>query len=215
MTENTLRPSPETLAGRAAAIAGGSGQAPVVPRQCTAHSSRTGERCRHSAIHGAEVCWTHGGAAKHVRAAAERRVAAKQAADLAARFLDGDGKAGPPDIWSAMRQVIGEAIAFKQQLADRVSALSEKDWRYSSGQGLEQLRAELGLYERSLDRVGRFLELAGRLGMEERVAALNERMGLIVVDMFVQLMDELRLSDEQRHLAIDAVPRILQAHVEH
>ncbi len=35
---------------------------PVEPTsQCTAHSKRTGERCRHPAMHGKTVCYHHGG----------------------------------------------------------------------------------------------------------------------------------------------------------
>lgn len=46
------------------------------PRQCRAHSSRTGERCGKYAIRGAPTCRSHGSAAGHVRRAARLRLAA-------------------------------------------------------------------------------------------------------------------------------------------
>ena len=50
--------------------------------RCKATVRRTGEQCKSPAIKGGEVCRMHGGAARQVRAAAERRRAEKLAADL-------------------------------------------------------------------------------------------------------------------------------------
>lgn len=56
-------------------------------RRCTAHSSRTGERCKNVAIKGGKVCRYHGGNAPHVIANARARL--QNAADLMARELLG------------------------------------------------------------------------------------------------------------------------------
>jgi hypothetical protein len=56
-------------------------------RRCTAHSSRTGERCKNAAIKGGKVCRYHGGNAPHVIANARARL--QNAADLMARELLG------------------------------------------------------------------------------------------------------------------------------
>lgn len=56
----------------------------VQANRCRAHK-KTGERCRNAAISGATVCRFHGGAAKHVRAAARARL--DNAADLMAKQL--------------------------------------------------------------------------------------------------------------------------------
>lgn len=49
---------------------------PVVrPRQCTARSRRTGQRCRKTAIPGGTVCTMHGGRAIQVRRKADLRLA--------------------------------------------------------------------------------------------------------------------------------------------
>lgn len=45
----------------------------VPPTQCTAHSSRTGDRCKKMAIVGHHVCNTHGGSSPAVREAARKR----------------------------------------------------------------------------------------------------------------------------------------------
>lgn len=53
--------------------------------RCTAHSSRTGLRCRRPSIAGGSVCRAHGGAAKHVKLAARARL--DNAADKMVRRL--------------------------------------------------------------------------------------------------------------------------------
>lgn len=53
--------------------------------RCRGHSTRTGERCRKSAIAGSTVCRFHGGAAPQVKAAARARL--ENAADRMARNL--------------------------------------------------------------------------------------------------------------------------------
>jgi hypothetical protein len=60
---------------------------PTPERRCRAHSTRTGEPCKNAALQGSTVCRFHGGAAKHVKAAARARL--ENAADRMARNLLG------------------------------------------------------------------------------------------------------------------------------
>ncbi|MFP1155109.1 hypothetical protein ACK280_23950 [Mycobacterium sherrisii] len=57
---------------------------PLPERRCVAHR-KNGDRCKNAAIKGATVCRYHGGAAKHVKAAARARL--ENAADLMAKEL--------------------------------------------------------------------------------------------------------------------------------
>lgn len=61
-------------------------QGPSPARRCGAHR-KNGDRCKNAAIKGGTVCRYHGGAAKHVKAAARARI--ENAADLMARELLG------------------------------------------------------------------------------------------------------------------------------
>ncbi|MGV0618149.1 hypothetical protein ABQE58_24975 [Mycolicibacterium elephantis] len=59
---------------------------PTPERRCVAHK-KNGDRCKNAAIKGATVCRYHGGAARHVKAAARARL--ENAADLMAKQLLG------------------------------------------------------------------------------------------------------------------------------
>lgn len=56
-------------------------------RRCTAKSTRSGKRCKKAAIVGGTVCATHGGAASHVRRAADERAARQDAEQKAQRMV--------------------------------------------------------------------------------------------------------------------------------
>ena len=78
---------------------------PIESGRCTAHSSRTGERCRRRAISGSNVCPMHGAAAPQVRAKAAERVKEQKARVLLARL----GVPVPTDPITALQACLDEA----------------------------------------------------------------------------------------------------------
>lgn len=141
--------------------------------RCTAKSSRTGQRCRQRPMAGGTVCRTHGGSAPQVRAAAERRLLARAVTAEAGALLAHEGLVQVDDPVLAIAHIAREAIALKDALGARVNALGERI-RSTDDKGGEQLRSEVSLYERALDRTVKFLEVLARLGFEERVTRLRE-----------------------------------------
>ena len=142
----------------------------------TTHLERRGERCRNRAIPGGTVCDYHGAAAPQVRAAANRRVAEELLMRKAA------GLVGEPvdNPLTELANLAGRARAFMEMMQVRVETLMDggdtRDGsdgiRYKGGAG-EQLRAEVALYERAMDRLGKFLADYGRLNIDERLATIS------------------------------------------
>jgi hypothetical protein len=96
-------------------------------------------------------------------------------------------------------------MAMKEQLAARVNGL--KQLRYSaSGSGAEQTRAEITLYERSLDRTAKFLDLLVKSGFEEKRIALQAAQGAMLAKILDRIFADLKLSDAQRALVPYVVP---------
>ena len=100
----------------------------------------------------------HGANSPGARAKAERRILTEQALAEAEAVLAHEGIAPIGNPLEEMGKVAAEVIALKDALARRVNAL-----QYGLGTmnslGTEQLRVEVELYERALDRSGRFLDL--------------------------------------------------------
>lgn len=130
------------------------------------------------AMRGLTVCWRHGGANRTTRAAGERRVAEdkvmKKALALATRF-DVIPVDNPLE---ALADHVGEEIRLKNALATIVAELEELRYRGAAG---EQIRAEITLYERALDRVGTRLTAIARLNIDERLAAIQEKQAEVII----------------------------------
>lgn len=146
-------------------------------------SRRTdGQPCGNWPIKGGTVCGSHGGKAPQVKAKARERIAEQQArAELARLNL-------PPvdDPLSMLASVAAEVVAWKDAMAVKVNALTSL--RYGT-EGGEQLRAEVALWERALDRCERFLTAMARLNIDERLAAISEARAEMIITMLAAALE--------------------------
>lgn len=136
---------------------------------CTGHL-RSGEPCRNPPLTGQRVCRYHGGGSKQALAAAERRIA-EAAAEAEARKLIPGVTEPIRDPIATLAMLAGEADAVRKVVARKVNELAEI--RYEDNRGSEQLRAEVALYERFLDRTARICEALVKSNYLERHAAME------------------------------------------
>jgi hypothetical protein len=73
-----------------------------------------------------------------------------------------------------LQSLAGRMLAMEQHLAKRVGRLKEDEWRWSGSRTGEQVRAEIILLERSQERLHRILVDMTRLGIEDRLARVDE-----------------------------------------
>lgn len=133
----------------------------------TTRPERKGERCMQWALPGLTVCRFHGGSQK-AAAVGRQRVAE---ANLLAKAQDLVGE--PVDNPLAeLANLAGRARAWMELLERKVDDLGD-GIRYEGKVG-EQLRAEVALYERAMDRLGKFLADFGRLNIDERLSKIEE-----------------------------------------
>lgn len=137
---------------------------------------RDGGTCTYKAMLGGTRCRRHGGAIPSVRAAAKRRLAEQ----AATRAVEREGIAPLGDPVEMLRELAAEAIGLKDFFAARLAALEELRYQ-GAGQAGEQLRAEVALYERALDRSQKFLHDLAKLGLDERQVRVSEAQVVILV----------------------------------
>lgn len=173
-------------------------------QQCSA-TARSGRRCRAFAVQGTTVCRMHGGSARQVRAKGRERLAAVAARADAERLLTHEAVDRMEDPLEALGRLAVEALAMKEALASRVNALASL--RYSAaGAGTEQLRAEVVLYERALDRSAKFLDMLARNNWEERRIQISEAQGQQLVAVVRAVLERLGLDERQQQLVPVVVP---------
>lgn len=174
-------------------------------------TTRAGIPCRNWAMQGQRRCRMHGGSSPQAKRRAAERLAARQVeADLSA-VLAHEGLAAVGDPFEELGRLASESIAFKDALAGRVNALREQVRYRADGAGTEQLRAEVALYERAMDRTGRFLDALVRNGFEERRTTLAEHQGRLIAGAIQRILSRLALSAEQQALVPTVVPQELRA----
>lgn len=122
---------------------------------------KPGSPCRHAPMRGQAMCHVHGGKARQNRQAAARRQAQAQIQADAAAILASEGIDPVDDPVREIGRLAVEALALKTAAGARTNALGA-GIRYEDAKGSEQLRSEVYLYERALDRAMRFLEIAAR-----------------------------------------------------
>lgn len=94
--------------------------------KCTSKAKQTGDRCRRPPVPGGTVCHIHGGGSPKVRAAAARRVAEAEAAELMTRAIVTLGIKGRDiDPAKALLEEISWTYAHVQWLRVKVQELGE------------------------------------------------------------------------------------------
>jgi|HubBroStandDraft_5_1064220.scaffolds.fasta_scaffold76976_3 hypothetical protein len=111
----------------------------------------------------------------------------------------------PPveDPLTQLAAVTAEVLAWKDAWAAKVNDLTSV--RYEGTGAGEQLRAEIAVWERALDRCERFLVAMARLNIDERLAAISEAQAAAVIEAIGVACDAVRMPPEQRRIAISAV----------
>jgi hypothetical protein len=110
---------------------------------------------------------------------------------------------------TALQALAGRALRLEQVIGGIVNDLSSI--RYGSGEGGEQLRAEVAVLERAMDRCGKILVDIAKLNIEERLAKVTERQTELVAAALGVVLADMGLSPEKQREAQRAVGRHLRA----
>lgn len=181
---------------------------PIERARCVGTAKSTGERCRRPPVPGATVCVKHGGGAPQVQAAARRRLLTKAVEADANAVLAHEGITGVDDPVELLTRVCAEIVAFKDALAQRINALDHVRYRGTQG---EQLRAEVALYERALDRTVKAAEVLAKLDLEGKRQAAAERYGLEIASALNGIFAALMLTEQQWQRVPQVVATVLSA----
>jgi hypothetical protein len=171
-------------------------------------TNRQGEPCGNPAgkntdHFGAGNCANHGGATPSGRVHALN--------EQAQRLLYKHDAAPVRDPLEALQRLAGRALALEQTIGQLVNDLTSI--RYESGgeSGGEQLRAEVAVLERAMDRCGKLLVDIAKLNIEERMARVTEEQARIVSDALAVTFREMGLPAEQQRDAQARLGRHLRA----
>lgn len=158
--------------------------------RCGAAPKPGGQRtwpCKRFALIGEKRCRQHGGihagnAANRRRAEAERKI------DAAVRRLNITPVEDP---LTELKKLAGEVLAWKNEMSRHVGELT--NIRYGGDSG-EQIRGEIQLFERAMDRCASVLTAIAKLNIDERLAAISEQQAQMLSAALFAAFDEAGLS---------------------
>jgi hypothetical protein len=183
-------------------------KAPKVVRDRCGAQTRTEDKhpCRLFPLKYSKRCRKHGGKTPGAVKAAERARAEEQLNKYLKR-LDMDPEA-VEDPLRALADLAGEVTRWKNLARMYVQHL--ESLRYSGFQGGEQIRGEVVIYERALDRCVHVLATIAKLNIDERLAAIDERQAATVDRALTAALEELGLPEERRREASAVLNRHLR-----
>jgi hypothetical protein len=124
-------------------------------------------------------------------------------------FESSDGVRDPLRVLAELAE---RALATERALAARVNELARGGrLRYRTSQGVEQLRAEVALWERWHRQAARLVDRLAHYGFFERKVALEEQEAALIVSIIRGILDDLHLTPEQETIATEVVPLRLAA----
>lgn len=128
-------------------------------------------------VAGLDTCRKHGGKTlEALRADGQARSVEREARRLLYQY-DAPPVANPLE---ALQLLAGRLAAAEQVIGEKVNDLSS--WRYEGEGSGEQLRAEVGMLERTMTHLGRLLVDIARLRIDERLAKIEEAKAKVIVE---------------------------------
>lgn len=167
-------------------------------------TNRKGQPCGNWAIKGGTVCEDHGGKAPQVKAAAQVRLLEEKA-----RKLIPDQVEIHPDPIRRVLELAAEMDAFRESVRLLVNNL--EDIATESYQAGEQVKAEVLVYERALERVAAAYLNICKLNLEERLVQIREREALAMLKALDKGLLAAGLSADQQQQVKQATARALRA----
>lgn len=173
------------------------------PRCGAKARTNEGKPCRKFPVKDQKRCRTHGGASPQAKRAATRR----KVEEKIRRTLHGLEVVPVSDPLTALSEFAGEIMNWKDNLAQHVVQL--KTYGYAGEHG-EQIRAEVQLYERAMDRTVNVLDKIARLDIDSRLAAIGEKQADLVEAALSAALSALNLPVEQEQQAWQAIENHLR-----
>lgn len=174
-------------------------------KKCKARR-KSGKPCGNYPVHGHLVCRLHGAASPKAKARVAREQAEAAAVSLLQRKL-GRTVVGNP--LEELQKLAGEVVAWKDILREQVDKL-QQHYRYGTELS-EQIRGEVLLFERALDRCASVLGLIAKLNIDHRLAKIEEAKVTILLEAVTETLDEIGLPVEEQLTAKASLARRLRS----
>lgn len=110
-----------------------------------------------------------------------------------------------------MVEALDRILEWEEESRRMLDLIPRDNWRFTDRSGSEQMRAEVGIYERAMDRTAKILSSMSKAALNEKMVTLGKAQVELMVRILMSLITELRLSNEQtdkaRYLLLEMLER--------
>ena len=96
-----------------------------------------------------------------------------------------------------MLETLDRVLEYESFAGKLVAKLDPSDWRFLDRTGSEQLRSEVLIYERAMDRTARVLKDISKMALNEKIVSLGRAQTELMVRILMGVVNDMNLSSEQ------------------
>jgi hypothetical protein len=152
----------------------------------------TDVQCLNDAMSGQAVCRMHGGAQQSGREKGKMVVAERKLNDQLSQLAESHLAVPVDNPLGALQQLAGECVQLKDIFAQRVAKLKAPGYASKAG---EQLRSDMAVYERALDRTSKVLTDIARLNIDDRLVRIEEQQAELMVAIFIEAVSKMGMGE--------------------
>jgi len=164
---------------------------PLGPRQCSAKSKQSGERCKRWATPGASVCATHGSKAPQVKAAAERRLEQDRAQRAAATF----GLPVDVEPHAALLDELHRTAGHVAWLGDLIQLVEDPGRLTQYTEAGRRPDVWVEMYQAERKHLAAVATACIKAGIEERRVEIAKQQADVLVSVLRGVLDDLGVGD--------------------
>lgn len=172
---------------------------------CGTHKNRRGaanERARKELGNIVDAADIFGGNPIEPRAGARKEDTAPEVSEPS-NSVATKSKQQPPTINKAYEvaqrcfEMLDRSIDFEDKAWQRLLKLPEEQWRYTDKAGAEQLRGEVSVYERAMDRTLRAVTAVAKLNIDAQAVNINKVVREMIKGVVMRVFQRMELDQQQ------------------
>lgn len=104
-----------------------------------------------------------------------------------------------------MLEALDRVLEFEAFAGKQMAKLDPVDWRFLDRTGSEQLRSEVQIYERAMERTARVLKDISKMALQEKIVGLGKAQTELIIRIMMSAVSDMGLDAKQ----IDTAKKVL------
>lgn len=96
-----------------------------------------------------------------------------------------------------MNDALDRVLEWEEGARQLLGRIDPDDWRYTDRAGTEQIRSEVGIYERAQDRTTRTLTSVSKMAIEQKLVSLGKAQTEMIIRIIMGVLTDMHLPEAE------------------